>query len=81
LTISEPKTSRSRRQLRLSRAAVGALRKHRAVQNEERLRLGSVWEGSGLPERDWQTDRGRQPSAPLILATAEARRRTEDPLP
>ena len=43
LVIAEPKTARSRRQIELTNVAVDALRRHRAAQNEERLRLGTAW--------------------------------------
>lgn len=43
LVISDPKTSHSRRPVRLSAVAVDALRAHRARQNEERLVLGEAW--------------------------------------
>src|SRR5262245_64103983 len=39
----EPKTKRSRRQVNLTRTAIEALRRHRAAQNEERLKLGAAW--------------------------------------
>lgn len=43
----EPKTARSRRAVTLSRAAVDGLRRHRVMQNEERLRAIG-WEDHGL---------------------------------
>jgi len=48
LTIVEPKTANSRRQVALTRAAVEVLRRHRVEQNEERLKLGGAWEDNGL---------------------------------
>ena len=48
LVISDPKTSRSRRPVRLSALAVAALRKHRARQNAERLALGQAWDDHDL---------------------------------
>ncbi len=42
--LDEPKTERSRRTLTLPKAAVVALRAHRARQNEERLRMGQHWQ-------------------------------------
>lgn len=48
LVISDPKTSRSRRPVRLSALAVVALRKHRARQNAERLALGQAWDDHDL---------------------------------
>jgi integrase len=43
LTITEPKTARSRRTVPLSPAVVAMLRKHRATQKAERLRAGNQW--------------------------------------
>jgi integrase len=48
LTITEPKTASSRRQVALTRPAINALRQHHVAQMEERLRLGPAWEDSGL---------------------------------
>ena len=48
LAAAEPKTERSRRNVALTQTAVAALRRHRAVQLEERLRLGAVWEDNDL---------------------------------
>ncbi len=42
-----PKSGRGR-SIKLSRKAVEALRSHRARQNEEKLRLGSLWRDNGL---------------------------------
>ena len=47
-TFNPPKRAKSRRTVRLTSQATEALRSHRAVQNEERLRLGSLWEDHGL---------------------------------
>jgi integrase len=41
--LAEPKTARSRRRVGLTPTAVAALRRHRARQSEERLRLGAGW--------------------------------------
>lgn len=41
--IAEPKTARSRRRVDLTTLAVDGLRRHRAAQAEERLRLGGAW--------------------------------------
>jgi integrase len=46
--LSEPKTKRSRRQLALDRATVGALRDHRRRQLEERISWGPAWQDTGL---------------------------------
>ncbi|HUY97272.1 MAG TPA: site-specific integrase [Verrucomicrobiae bacterium] len=48
MTLSEPKTPRSRRQVALAEQAVEALRRHRARQTEDRLRLGAAWDDSDL---------------------------------
>jgi len=45
--FTEPKTTSSRRQVALTRAAVDALRRHRARQLEERL-AAIAWEDNGL---------------------------------
>ena len=43
LVVLEPKTAASRRQITLANGTVAALRRHRAKQAEERLRLDSAW--------------------------------------
>lgn len=43
-----PKNNKSRRTVKLTASAVEALKHHKAVQNEERLKLGSLWEDHGL---------------------------------
>src|SRR6266545_1407656 len=43
IEFAEPKSARSRRQISLTLAAVAALRRHRAAQLEERLRVGTSW--------------------------------------
>lgn len=48
LVISAPKTERSRRTVPLAPAVVELLRKHRAAQAAERLRVGHLWQDSGL---------------------------------
>jgi integrase len=48
LSITEPKTARSRRPVPLSPAVVAMLRKHRATQKADRLRAGDQWRDSGL---------------------------------
>jgi integrase len=42
-TFGRPKSESSRRTLPLSEACIDALRRHRATQNTERLRLGAEW--------------------------------------
>jgi integrase len=48
LTITEPKTARSRRTVPLSPGVVAMLRKHRTEQKAERLRAGDQWTDTGL---------------------------------
>lgn len=48
LVMSEPKTSRSRRQVILADMAREALRQHQVAQLEERLRAGPLWEDNDL---------------------------------
>ena len=43
-----PKNNKSRRTVKLTASAVEALKHHKAAQNEERLKLGSLWEHHGL---------------------------------
>lgn len=43
LVLVEPKTARSRRQIEIESRVVAALRRHRAVQLQERLGAGPVW--------------------------------------
>ncbi len=47
-TFAEPKTAHSRRQVALTKTAIVALRRHRGLQLEERLRLGTAWEDNDL---------------------------------
>ncbi|PLS86612.1 MAG: site-specific integrase [Actinobacteria bacterium] len=47
-TFNPPKRNKSRRTVKLTGHAVEALGGHRARQNEERMRLGSLWEDHGL---------------------------------
>lgn len=48
LVMSEPKTSRSRRQVILTGSAITALRQHRKMQVGERLKAGPLWEDNDL---------------------------------
>lgn len=48
LIRTEPKTTRSRREVPLDSAVVSALRRHRITQKAERLRAGDQWQESGL---------------------------------
>jgi integrase len=43
-----PKNNKSRRTVKLTKSAIEALKRHKAAQNEERLKLGSLWEDHGL---------------------------------
>ncbi len=47
-TLNPPKRNKSRRTVKLTNQAIEALKGHRARQNEERLRLGSLWEDHDL---------------------------------
>jgi integrase len=47
-TFNPPKRKNSRRTVKLTNAAAEALKRHRAAQNEERLKLGSLWEDQDL---------------------------------
>jgi integrase len=47
-TFNLPKRNKSRRTVKLTGQAAEALKGHRARQNEERLRLGSLWEDPNL---------------------------------
>jgi len=42
-TFNPPKRNKSRRTVKLTAQAVEALKAHKVAQNEERLRLGSLW--------------------------------------
>ena len=46
-TFTTPKNGKGR-SVKLTGQAIDALKRHRAAQNEERLRLGSMWEDWGL---------------------------------
>ncbi|HUY24277.1 MAG TPA: hypothetical protein VMV09_03090, partial [Candidatus Saccharimonadales bacterium] len=48
LTITEPKTLRSHRQVILTPIAVSALQEHRAAQRREREMAGDQWRDSDL---------------------------------
>jgi integrase len=70
VTIAEPKTARSRRQIALTDQAVGALRRHRVAQAAERLQAGPTWEDNQLVFCDllgrplaaeWMVRRGFRP--------------------
>lgn len=63
--LGEPKSASSRRTIALDGSCVAALRKHRAAQNAERLRLGGIWEDHGFV---FTTEIGR-PLYPSTLLT------------
>lgn len=46
--LTEPKSAKSRRVVTLPAVAVAALKRHKARQTEERLRLGEVWQDLGF---------------------------------
>jgi integrase len=46
--LGPPKTKAGRRSIALPESCVTALRKHRAMQNAERLRLGALWEDNNF---------------------------------
>ena len=48
LTFSEPKTDRARRTIPLSTAVVAMLKRHKAAQAVEKLKVGSQWQDCGL---------------------------------
>src|SRR5215211_5272190 len=48
LDFGPPKNNASRRSVPLNKSAVAALRDHRTRQNEERLRLGDLWQDHDL---------------------------------
>ncbi|WP_276205456.1 site-specific integrase [Mycobacterium marseillense] len=48
LVTTQPKTTRSRREVPLHPAVVTSLRKHRIAQLEDRLRAANKWQDSGL---------------------------------
>jgi integrase len=48
LDLGPTKNKASRRSIPLNKSAVAALKTHRLRQNEERLRLGELWEDHGL---------------------------------
>jgi integrase len=82
-SIGETKSSKSRR-IELTATAVEALRRHRAAQNEERLRLGELWDDHDLVfanELGRPIEAGnllRRSFAPLLEAAACPRIRFHD---
>jgi len=47
-SLKLPKTARSRRKITLSQLGVAAMRRHRASQDRQRLRMGSIWQDHDL---------------------------------
>lgn len=68
LVISEPKTTRSRREVPLAAPLVALLRKHRATQKAERLRAANQWHESDLV---FTTELGRPVDPRNFLRTIE----------
>ena len=66
LTVSPPKTAKSRRALPLSPGVVAALRAHRKVQAAERIKAANIWHESGFV---FTTENG-QPVDPRNLLRA-----------
>jgi integrase len=48
LSFSEPKTQKGRRSVTLPQVAIEALRRHKARQNEEKMKLRNVWDDGDL---------------------------------
>jgi integrase len=46
--FSQPKTAKSRRTIPLPLSIMQELRRHRIRQNEERLKLGAIWQQNDL---------------------------------
>jgi integrase len=46
--LAAPKSAKSRRRIKLTGASVESLKRHRAAQNAERLKIGGLWEDRGL---------------------------------
>ena len=67
LVVTEPKTEHSKRQVALTPSAVAALRRHKATQAEERLRLGAAWRGENLV---FTNEIGRPIGAASLLRTS-----------
>ncbi|MGH7642843.1 MAG: tyrosine-type recombinase/integrase [Candidatus Dormibacteria bacterium] len=84
LSIAEPKTARSRRQVICSQLALRALRRHRAWQDAQRIEAGSIWTEHGLvfPNRAGGLMEGqnllRRSFYPLLAAAGLPRIRFHD---
>lgn len=48
LLDGEPKSTKSRRTIALPTLAVDALKRHRSLQNKDRLKVGNAWNGTGF---------------------------------
>jgi integrase len=73
LSVSEPKTARSRRVVPLSPALVALLRKHRTDQKRQRLAAANQWTDTGLV---FTTELGVPVDPRNLLRTIEAAART-----
>ena len=65
--FTEPKTARSRRTIPLPAPVTASLREHRAHQLEERLRVGTAWEGQEWGELLFCDELGRPLSGFHVL--------------
>ncbi len=63
--IFEPPKNGKGRNVKLSARAIGALKRHRAVQNAERLHVGTLWQDNGLV---FSSQRGTTMSAKNLTA-------------
>lgn len=68
--LTAPKGAKSRRRIKLTGAAVEALKRHKAAQNAERLRFGGLWEDRGLvfPNRTGRFHDLRHTCATILLS-------------
>jgi integrase len=73
LSVSEPKTARSRRLVPLSKPVVAMLREHRLRQKRERLRASNQWHENGLV---FTTELGTPVDPRNLLRVIEAAART-----
>jgi integrase len=73
LTITEPKTDRARRTIPLSAAVVAMLKRHKAAQAAEKLKVGSQWQDCGLA---FTTELGAPVDPRNLLRVIEAAART-----
>jgi integrase len=69
LAFADPKTAHSRRRVSLTDVAIAALRRHRAVQLQDRLAAGSEWVDSDVV---FATHAGRPLHASFVLGAFRA---------